>query len=67
MIIKEDQILLIGAEDRQIIYDAVIHYMFSEAEIGRSNHFAADVHAEIAEKASKIVADMHKNWKDITH
>lgn len=67
MIFEEDKIILIGAEDRQIIYDAVVHYMFSEAEIGRSNHFAADVHAEIAEKASKIAVDMQKNWKDIIH
>lgn len=67
MIFEEDKIILIGAEDRQIIYDAVVHYMFSEAEIGRSNHFAADVHAEIAEKASKIAVAMQKNWKDIIH
>lgn len=53
MIIDKGEIVLTGTDDRQIIYDAMIHYMYSEAEMGRSNHFASDVHAEIAEIASK--------------
>lgn len=67
MIIDKGEIVLTGTDDRQIIYDAMIHYMYSEAEMGRSNHFASDVHAEIAEIASKIAVEMHKKWKDITH
>lgn len=67
MIIDKGEIVLTGTDDRQIIYDSMIHYMYSEAEMGRSNHFAADVHAEIAERASKIAGEMQKKWKDITH
>ena len=67
MIIDKDRIILHGTEDRQLIYDAMIMYMFSEAEIGRSNHFAADIHAEIAKKASKVAIDMQNNWNDIIH
>lgn len=67
MIIEKDEIILINTEDRQILYDAVVHYMYGEAKIGRSNHFAADVHKEIADQASKIAVDMQKKWKDITY
>lgn len=65
MTIEKDKIILDNLEDKQILYDALTHYMYSEYKMGQSNHFAADIHAKISEKASDVVIDMRNEWKDL--
>ena len=67
MTVGETRIRNIDAEERQIIYDALVYYMFNESEIGRSNHFAADIHAEIANKASKMAIQLREAWADLRY
>ena len=68
MTVGENRIRNLTNEEKQIIYDALVHYTFSESDMGKSNHFAADVHAEIAKKAGEMTVQIRRAWEnDITH
>ena len=62
MIVEDTMIRQLTEEEKQVILDAVILYSWSESDMGKSNHFAADVHAEIAKMASHLSMQMHEAW-----
>lgn len=65
MRIGEHELINITNEEKQLIYDAIIQYAFSESNIGRSEHFAADIHKEIGASASKIAVALRKAWSEV--
>lgn len=65
--VRASRIGNLASEDRQIIYDALVCYMYQESDMGRSNHFAADTHAEIADKASQLAVRLREAWPDLLH
>lgn len=67
MVVGNSEIKALSLEERQMIYDALVHYMFSESEMARSNHFAKDIHADIADKVAKMAIQMRESWKDVMH
>lgn len=67
MKIEDNKIVDISKEDKQMLYDALCQYMFQEAKIGRSEHFAADIHEKESVKASRCVMMMRGTWLDIIH
>ena len=65
MRIGEHELINITNEEKQLIYDAIVHYAFSESNIGRSEHFAADIHREIGVQASKMAVGMQEAWNEV--
>ena len=65
MRIGEHELINITNEEKQLIYDAIIQYAFSESNIGRSEHFSADIHREIGAQASKMAVGMRETWNEV--
>lgn len=65
MVIEGNSIDGITDSEKQMLYDAVCQYMFSEAKIGRSKHFAADIHEKESIKASKCMTQMRASWPNL--
>ena len=65
MIVEESIIRNISNEEKQLIYDALVHYMFFESDMGKSNHFAADTFKEDADKYSKMGIQLREAWTEL--
>lgn len=65
MVIEGNSIDGITNDEKQMLYDAVCQYMFSEAKISRSKHFAADIHEKESIKASECLKQMRASWPNI--
>lgn len=65
MKLGEHELINITNEEKQLIYDAMVHYAFSESEIGRSKHFDSDIHREIGKQATKMAVEMVDAWNEV--
>lgn len=63
MIVGENRIRDITSSEKQIIYDALYYYMNNEHQMGRSKHFAADIHADIAKQTSRLLVQIVEAWE----
>jgi len=57
--IEED----LDREEKQIIYNGLIHDMFRNYEMSKSNHFAKDLFEKEANTATDLIKRIHKIWK----
>ena len=67
MIVCGDCILDCSDDEKQLLYDSVIQYMFSESKIGKSDHFASEIHMQESIKAGNVAVKMRDEWKKLIH
>lgn len=50
-------------QEKQVIYDAVYHYMFAQSEMASSNHFAKDLFKKDTDICTDLVKRIRNEWK----
>jgi len=64
---KEDVVSILSddilREDKQLIYDALMHEMFRSYEPSKSKHFAASCFADNVDTATKLIKRIKEEWK----